>query len=135
MSEIYPEARPIVVDAPPAPLSLRDKILAADDLKVETVFVAEWDATVGVKSMTGQTRARMLSNATDPETGEMDFANLYADVVIATAVDPETQIPLFTTGDRDLLNQKSGAALETLAQAGMKVSGMTKTAEKELGNG
>lgn len=114
-------------------LSLRDKILAADDIATEPVEIPEWDVTLHVKSMTGKARAQMLREAADPETGEMDYEKLYPQVIAATVVDPDTGEYVFTSSDVDALNLKSGAVLERLASAGMRVSGMTKEAEKELG--
>jgi hypothetical protein len=75
----------------------------------------------------------MMKRASDPETGIVDFEHLYPEIVIATAVDPVTHEPLFKETDRDTLNTKAGAALEVIAGAGLRVSGLDKTAEKKLG--
>lgn len=111
---------------------LRTAILSADDITTEPVEVPEWGCTLHVKSMTGSKRAEMLKSAAG-EDGTMDYARLYPQVVIATVTDPETGEYVFTANDQDALNLKSGAVLERLAQAGMKISGMTGDSEKELG--
>lgn len=129
---------PVQAEAPsiPTALDLRSTILASDDITVEPIEIPEWGIPAGllaVKSMTGATRAAMLKSAMDPETGEMDFANMYAEVIIATLVTIADQQPLFSTNDRPLLNQKSGSVLEKVAGAGMRVSGMDRDAEERLG--
>lgn len=115
--------------------SLRDQILAADDIATEPVEIPEWNCTLHVKSMTGKARAQMLKQAADPETGEMDYERLYPQVIVATCVDPETGEYVFTNDDTEALNQKSGSVLERLATAGMKISGMTGASENDLGKG
>jgi hypothetical protein len=108
-------------------------ILATDDIQIETVEVPQWKVTVGVRTMTGYRRAQMMKRASDPDTGVVDFEHLYPEIVIACCVDPTTHEPLFRESDRDTLNTKAGAALEVIAAAGLRVSGLDKTAEKDLG--
>ncbi len=115
-------------------LDLRSLVLAADDIVTEPVEVPEWKVTLHVRTMTGSARADMLNAASDPETGQMDFKSMYPNIIVATVVNPDTGVPIFTPADVDLLNQKSGKALERVAQAGMKISGMGEEAEKALGN-
>lgn len=130
---------PVQAEAPsaPTPTDIRASILASDDITVTPIEIPEWGitdlTTVAVKSMTGKTRAEMLKSAMDPETGEMDFANMYAEVIIATLVTLPDHLPVFSTNDRNLINQKSGAVLERVAGEGMKVSGMDSKAEERLG--
>jgi hypothetical protein len=114
-------------------IDLRDVILATDDITIEEIEVPQWQVTVGVKTMSGYRRAQMMKRASDPETGIVDFEHLYPEIVIACCVDPETHEPLFRENDRDALNTKAGAALELIAGAGLRVSGLDKTAEKKLG--
>lgn len=113
-------------------MSLRDRILAADDIPSEMVTVPEWGLDVLVKGMTGADRASLLERAVNPD-GAVSFSRFYPEVVIATAHDPATDARLFDEADRDLLMQKSGAALDRVAQAGLRLSGMTDESAKAAG--
>ena len=113
-------------------MSLRDRILAADDIPSETVKVPEWSCDVLVRGMTGADRASLLERAVTPE-GAVTFSQFYPEVVIATAHDPETGERLFDDADRDLLMQKSGAALDRVASVGLRLSGMTDESAKAAG--
>lgn len=105
--------------------NLRDKILNAKDIKTELVVIEEWDTTVEVKSLTAKKRARIIGEAMDGK-GKMDFEKLYPDLVISSTYDPETHEPVFQMADRDALNEKSGGALEKIAQVVLKLSGLDK---------
>ena len=113
-------------------MSLRDRILAVDDIPSETLSVPEWGVDVLVRGMTGADRAAILERAVTPE-GTVSFAQFYPEVVITTVHDPETGGRLFDEEDRDLLMQKSGAALDRLATVGLRLSGMTEDAVKASG--
>ena len=52
-------------------MGLRDKILSASDIKREEMFIAEWDATIEVRSMNGMQRARMMREAYNPNSKEI----------------------------------------------------------------
>ena len=45
-------------------MSIRDQIIAANDIQVELVEIPEWDVTILVKSMTGAERGQMLKAVT-----------------------------------------------------------------------
>ena len=113
-------------------MSLRDRILAADDIPSEIINVPEWGCDVLVRGMTGADRASMLERAVTPE-GAVSFSQFYPEVVIATSHDPSTEERLFGENDRDLLMQKSGAALDRVATAGLRLSGMTDESSKAAG--
>lgn len=113
-------------------VALRERILASDDLTSESVEVPQWNVTVEVRSMTGRTRSRLLKKAVQ-EDGTLDLERLYPELVIATAHDPETGTPLFNADDQDALLEKNGAALEVIAQAAMRVSGIGSKAVDEAG--
>jgi len=115
-------------------VSLRDRILATDDIPSETIHVAEWNVDVLIKGMTGADRAALLERAVTPEGG-VSFSRFYPEVVIATCFDAETDARLFEEADRDLLMQKSGAALDRVVTVGLRLSGMTDEAVKEAGKG
>lgn len=138
-----------VIDLPDKPISkfnLRAQILSADDAKFEDVEVPEWgDVTVRVVSMSGKERARMLKAAMDDDD-RVDLERMYPLVIIATAherteaVDGVTGATVYTTGarvfspeDADALNERNGAALERLANAGMRLSGLQARSQEEAG--
>lgn len=115
-------------------MSLRDRILQASDIVSESVTVPEWDVTVDVRTMTGAERARIMQAAADAG-GRIDFERVFPDVVIACSHDPETGERVFTSDDRDALMSKSGAAIDRIAQVGLRLSGFTEQSQTEMGKG
>ena len=112
--------------------SLREKILAAKDIRSERVHVPEWGVEVEVRSMTGAQRARVLQGAT--VDGEVDLERLYPILLIETVYDPETGEPVFDAADRDALNAKNSGALERIAKVAMRLSGIDAGAEDAAKN-
>lgn len=103
---------------------VRKKILEAADLSHEDVEVPEWGVTIRVVSPTVRERARIVSAFMGPD-GKPDIEKMYPALVIATASDPETGERLFTADDEAALLGKSGKAVELVAQAALRVSGMS----------
>ena len=114
-------------------MSLRDKILATDDIRKKIVNVPEWGIDVEVRGMTGAGRTTILENAVDPATGQVDLRIMYPAIVIASCFDPETGEQIFTPEDKDLLLAKSATALDRLAQEGMQVGGLTNDEVEQAG--
>ena len=104
-------------------MSLREKILECKDIQSELLEVPQWGVTVEVRGMTGRQRAILLQNTMDKK-GNMILQKLYPSLVIATSFDPETGEKIFMDGDFDAVSEKSGGALETIAQVAMKLSGL-----------
>lgn len=100
-------------------MSLRDTILSADDLEESVEDVPEWDVKILFRGMTGRQRIRLVErvSATGP-----DREFMYADILIATALDPETGEQVFDPADREALTGKAGGVLERLALIVMKLS-------------
>lgn len=113
-------------------MSIRDQIIASSDIESELVEVPAWGVTIEVRSMDGRTRLNMMSTVTDTN-GEIEMTKLYPDIIIACAHDPATGERVFDENDRDLLLSKSAGALELVASASMRVSGMTAGAMDEAG--
>lgn len=111
-------------------MSLRDKILSTNDLSWEDVEVPEWDVTVRVVSPTVRERTRIIGAFMGPD-GTPDLEAMYPALVIATASDPETGERLFTVDDTEALSGKSGRAVERVAQAALRVAGMSEGAVDE----
>lgn len=109
------------------PLSIRDTILAASDIKDELVEVPEWGVTVKVRGMSGAERATWLATAGN-DKGGIDPARGYPALIVLCTSDPATGEPVFTAADRDALMLKSGEALDRVALAAMRLSGLTSGA-------
>lgn len=104
-------------------MSIREKILSAQDIREKEINVPEWEVNVLVRGLTGRQRAKLLQDAVDTK-GKLDLEKIYPEIVIFSAYDPETGKPVFEPADRDILAEKSGAALERIAQAAMGLSGL-----------
>lgn len=113
-------------------MSIRDQIIAADDLRSELVEIPEWGVTILVKSMTGAERGRMIDAMTN-KNGQIDVGRAFTDVLIFTAHDPETGERIFAETDRDLLNEKSGSAIQRASEVGMRLSGLMPDSIDEAG--
>lgn len=101
-------------------MSLRDTILDADDIRTSDLEIPEWGVTVRVKGMSGRERMRLVE-ATQAKTRE----HFYSDILISLVVDPDTGEKIFDPADRDRLADKSGAALERIAQEAIRLSGVS----------
>ncbi|HEX6956263.1 MAG TPA: hypothetical protein VF156_15420 [Agromyces sp.] len=121
---------------------LRERILAARDIKHETVHVDEWGIDLIVRSGTARQRARLLDAAVKPGKGDevkVDLEKIYPDLVIHSCVDPsvfdenapEAAPTLFNAADRDALLEKNGSALESIAKVAQKLWGLDEKAVKE----
>lgn len=110
--------------------NLREKILGASDIRREQVHVPEWDATVEVRGLTGTQRAKLMKTGFDSR-GVVDFEKLYPELLIASVFDPAGGEAVFSEADRDALNGKSGSALERVAQAAMRISGLSPEAAEQ----
>lgn len=112
-------------------MSLRDKILQANDIQKELVEVPEWGVTVEVRGMSGADRARIFDSVS--KDGEVKAGDLYVETVLATTFDPETGGRLFDESDRAALMEKSAQAIDRLSEVGLRLSGMTKDAQDVAG--
>ncbi len=115
-------------------MSLKDKILSANDTTKEMVEVPEWGVTIEVRSMTGAARARIMSLSLD-ESGQSDISKVYPEVIIGCCFDPETGEAVFTSDDREMLMHKNAAALDKLATVASELSGFTDKAVDKAGKG
>jgi hypothetical protein len=113
-------------------VSLRDQILAAEDIPSEKVQIPEWGVTIEVRGMTGAERTRIMDKAVDQQGG-VNLQFVYPEIVIATSFDDVTGEQIFKPSDRDTLLTKSAVALDRLAQVGMRLSGFTQESADEAG--
>lgn len=113
-------------------MSLRDQILAADDIGSQTITVEQWGVDLEVRTLSAVQRSRMLQTCSLPD-GSVDLDRLYPMLIIATVFDPDTGDQVFSESDMLALQEKSASAIEFVAQASMQMSGMTAKAVDEEG--
>lgn len=114
-------------------MSLKDKILAATDIPSETLRIPEWDVEVLIKGMSAGDRITLMQNAYDQKTQQVNMAAVYPDVVVSCVHDPETGDPVFTDNDKTAILAKSSAAVEKIADVGLRLSGIGKDADDAAG--
>lgn len=114
-------------------MDLRDKILAAADIPSETVTIPEWDVELLVKGMSAGDRISLMQSAYDQKTQQVNMAAVYPDVVVSCVFDPKTGDPVFTDADKTAILAKSSAAVEKIADVGLRLSGIGKDADDAAG--
>jgi hypothetical protein len=119
--------------------TLKDKILAADDIAFEDHDVPEWDVTVRVRGMTGTQRdafeAKMVAARQAGHDAETRLADFRARVLVKCLHDPATGDLVFGDGDAAALGAKSGAVVDRLFAVAQRLSGMDQEAlEAARGN-
>jgi hypothetical protein len=114
-------------------LLTRDAILAAQDLKFDTVEVPEWGGRVRVMALSGKERDRFEASIwqTNGKNREANMQNLRAKLVALSVVD-KTNKRLFEDRDVALLTNKSAAALERVYSVAAKLSGISPSDAEEL---
>lgn len=115
-------------------MSLRDRILAADDIGTELLEVPQWGVTIEVRTMSAGKRSRMLQTCSLGD-GTVDLDQLYPMIIIACVFDPETGDQVFSEIDIAALKEKSASSIEFVAQKAMSMSGMSASAIDEEGKG
>lgn len=112
------------------PLDLRAKILQTEDIKKERVMIEQWGVEVEVRGLSGEERAKVV-NGSRNQKGELDEEKFYPILVIASVYDPQTGEKVFKPADRDMLNQKSFAAIQKVAKVAARLSGLDDEAEEK----
>lgn len=110
----------------------KEQILAADDLKSETVDVPEWGGSVIVRMMSGAARDAYEASMIVMKDGKRvaDLSNMRAKLVAATLVD-EAGNPMFSEDEVTALAAKSAAALERIASVAQRLNGLGADAVKD----
>lgn len=122
--------------------TLRDRILAAEDIPSEDVEVPEWDLTVQVRGLSGVDRdayeanMRGVKQAGAGAEADVRLANFRAKLLVKTLFDPATGERIFDGArDAQALGGKSAKALERLFDITLRLSGMdAKAKESAEGN-
>lgn len=118
-------------------MSLRDDILAIDDLPTESVEVPEWGVTLAVRSMTGAERDRyemdlMQDQQKAKKNGkEFGFTNIRARLVVMCTVDADGK-RVFHDDDVERVGRKSSAAIVRLYDAASKLNAISDEEVAEL---
>lgn len=115
-------------------MSLRDRILSANDIQGNSIQVEAWGVELEVRTITAVERSRLVAMCTK-EDGNVDMEKMYPLLIIAAVFDPETGEKVFTADDMMLLQDKSASAIEFVAQEVMRMSGMLPKAVDEEGKG
>lgn len=113
--------------------SLRDKIFAAQDIPTEVVNIPEWGVDVLVRGMSAGDRITLMQNAFDQATQQVNMSIVYPDVVVSCTYDPDSNEPIFTNEDKSAILAKSSAAVERLANVGLRLSGIGKDEQDAAG--
>ncbi len=114
-------------------LLTREQILAAPDLKTETVAVPEWGGTVLVRGLTGAERdeyeqSLMVGRG---RNRDINIRNARAKLLVLTIVDASGK-HVFEDSDIVALGRKSAAALERVFDVARRLSGLSDTDLEEL---
>lgn len=111
-------------------MSLKDRILKADDLGSEIVDVPEWGEKVKIKGMSGAERATVMRVVLDKD-GNVDQGQLYPLLCQSCLYDPETDEKVFEPEDTEAILSKSGEVLERLCGIASRLSGIGASAVGE----
>ena len=115
-------------------LSLRDRILSADDRKKEAVFVPQWGLSVFVRTLTGAERDDWEASIVQQrgKATTYDLRNLRARLVCKCIVD-EGGRRVFSDHEAEVLGEKSAAALDLLFTVAQRLNALTNADVEELG--
>lgn len=114
-------------------MSLKDKILSAQ-LKREKIFIPQWDCEIEVRELNGGQRAKFMEKTVSVDKrgeAKIDMAGMNIEMVLLSCYDPETGERLFKEEDRESLLATSGAAIDAVAQVGLRLSGLNAQAVEE----
>lgn len=106
---------------------LAANILEADDLQLAEVDCPEWDCKVHVCTMNARDQNRIASKFAASPEGEFP-EDLYVTLVVMCACDGEGN-KLFHASDAEKLQEKSGAAVQRIAEAAMEINGFGDSPE------
>jgi hypothetical protein len=120
-------------------VSLKEKILASDDLPFQDVPTSEWEKagvpTVRIRTMSAADRdtweaAALIARARAEGTDRL--RNLRAELVARCAVDPETGERIFADEDVEALGKKSAKVLDRLFSVATDLNAVTDSDMKAL---
>lgn len=107
-------------------MTLKEQILAADDLKREPLDIPEWGLTVYVRTMSGAER----DNFEQFMQGQAK-QHIRARLAVLTLCDKDGK-PQFDDGDIAALSDKSSVALDRIMTTALRVNAMTNGEFEEM---
>jgi len=109
--------------------SLRDQILAADDIEKKVITIKQWKTDVEVRAMTAKQRFNAISKSTS-KSGESDAEKATLFMIIESLYDPKTGDKIFTQDDFKSLSGKASAAIEEISDAMRDLNGLGEDEQK-----
>lgn len=116
-------------------MSLRDSILALQDLQTQRVDVPEWGQSLTVRTLTAAElddyEASIIVGGDGDSRAKPSLANVRAKLVVRCVVDDGGN-RVFADGDAAELGKKSSKAIDRLYAVAAKLNGRTPGDVKEL---
>lgn len=119
-------------------MSLKDRILAADDIGFEDVDVPEWGEKVRVRGLSGtqrdayEARSLALKRAQgDNVDVELKLQDFRSRMLVHCLHDPDDDSLIFSLDDAASLGGKSGAVIDRLFDIARNLSGMGNESKGE----
>lgn len=111
----------------------RGQILEAEDLEWQDLNVPEWGGTVIVRGLTGKERDQYEAGILRMrgKNAQLNLQNARARLVVMGTIDEEGE-PVFTMKDVDALGDKSAAAIERIASAIQRLSGLAEADVQQM---
>ncbi len=106
-----------------------DQILQLDDMKMEEVFVPQWDCSVHVKELTAEGRADLERLFAGVEANPYKFR---VELLFRCAANADGSA-FMSHEQAESLMQKNGAAVETIVDAALRINKFNSV-EEEAGN-
>jgi hypothetical protein len=100
----------------------------AEPLDLAFELTEEWGVKLKVLEPTAERRAELVQHFVASQEEELRLRVLYPALLIACVVDPDDDSPVFADIDAPLINEREGQAVERLALAAMRVSGLDEDA-------
>ena len=101
--------------------TLRDKILAADDLKPIPIKIPEWGVDAFIRPLDGEARF-LISHL--PDLGNKGKNAYILEGYVCLGLVDKDGVPIFALDDRALLARKSPAVIERIYQKIIEASGI-----------
>lgn len=112
-------------------MSIRDQIAAAEDINTELRYVPEWDVTLRFAELDLDARIKFNNAQTAAQGDELATSKVFVAMLIASAMDPETNEPAFDAKDEAMLRSKNGRLVNELVVEILKLNRMLDDAVEE----
>lgn len=111
--------------------SLRDKIRESEDRPEQIIHVDVWDIDLLLIAMSARERAKWEGSVKKFKDGNIDDAEIAAEMAILSARDPESRKLIFEPTDRAWLVEKNAVAVNRIGVEWLRVSGMLPSSVEE----